>query len=663
MLTLVKARALQHEADTSAPLSPAAALHLLLRLQELHSEWELLEQQRASLLQRHSHGSQLQLSIIPHSPFPSPAVVASITSSVLSSLSTALPSHLDSHSQPPSTSSLPCLLDQWTPVLHTLTRLHQQQRTAVRRLCTTAQPLPHLCADLPGLMPLIQPLPLPSHQHVLAIINHSVRSSLCASPPSTPLSSLTSTAHALHQQLTAALLPWMERLELPLFPASHSPSQSLADVVRWTSAPLTPGGAVIHLPCSLSLAEAGKEAPSSPAEATLGRRPQLCEEERFLLYQQGELYAHTSALRQAMATATHRPPPASDSREPIVSGYVPLLRRLLLALPPLPPCPFPSLRHYHTTVASLLTQYTHRSVGQQCSLQGGQLGPALLLHSDLSHVIDAWEQHGMEGCDTLSAARTRLASACVEHSVGWLVEQQGVGFGPELKRFPLVLPFYPVALPTDDVTQLLHSSPSPIPLQVSPYLSLYLHWLVPLQHLLQRLHPATQSILPGLLDALHASLFTFLSSLLHTPARVNANGATLLTREVMAIHRHASVEAEQSGDGVDAEVVRLRAALHVLTHAELYRAALPGKRGAGAATVAPMPPPDVADTGVRLPGHCLAEWKDWLGLASRKHHRAWEAAVQRDAELPELKEAEPLGCAWWRSNRVAAAPVPASGAR
>ena len=668
VLTLVKARALQREADTSTPLSPAAALSLISRLHDLHSEWEVLEQQRAALLHRHSYGCELQLSIIPPSPFPSPLVVQRITTTCLSSLSTALSSP---HPHPPLTppsfpSPLQPLLDQWTPVLHSLTRLHHQQQTALHRLFTTAHPFPHLCGNLPTLLPLTQPLPLPSHLDVLTIIGHAVCASLCASSPSTSLLSLTTTARSLHQQLTGALLPWVEGLQLPLFPSSLSPSQYLHHVVSSTATPLTPGGAVIPLPWALSLtADEGRGGVLYPVEATLKMRPLLCEEERFQLYQQGPVYAQMSALRQALTKATHQPPPPSDCRDPIVSGYVSLLRRLLVILPPLSLDSHPSLRHCHTSLISLLTQSTQQSIEQHSSLQGGHLGPALLLHSDLSHIIHALGEHRADGCQSLQAARTRLTSACVEHCAGWLLEQEGIGFGHRLKRFPLVLPSYPSALPTAEVAQLLQPSSAIPQLLVSPYLSLYLQWFVPLLQLVQRLHPATQAMLPRLLDAFHLSLLTFLSSLLHTRARINANGTTLLTREVDYIDHHTSTLTwpDLSQSQGDAGVVQLRAALHVLALPELYRAALPGKQGGGAAaTVAPMLPAGKAETGVRLPGHSVAEWKDWLGIVSNQHHKAWKAGVQREGEeLSEAKEANPFpGCGCWRSNSVAAAPVPAA---
>ena len=682
VLTLVSSTALL--ASASSLSSPSSCTRLLSRLHALHGEWETIEQRRAGLLQHHAYGSALQLSIIPPSPFPSATLVERVTACLLSSLSKATISSGD---------ALSSLIEQCVPALQSLSGLQDAHEAHVQRLFSTSLPHAESRTALPTLSARASPLPLPTLHALLVAISDAVRVSLLSrSSPTTTITEIASADQSHQQQLISVIRSTWESLTLRLLTPSLPPAQYLADVAAAGPAPLAAGEPI--LPPSFSPYRSDADTTSHHREVALCcTRPSLSADTLFLLRLQPSLFSDLSALHHALTTADHRPARSFDiPAPPSLSAYVPLFRRLLLTL-----LAQPSdndlvrrmkasrwMRHFHSSAERRLTQHVQHSVARYSDLHADKLEQPLHLHSDLSHLSDALTAAEPDPRTAQAAAPTfptdrllavirggtdSLASACVEHCRRWLTEQQRLMFGEELSNRPLVVATYPRPLPrTEDFDRLLAEPDSAT---ATPYLLLYVQWFAPLRLRVRRYHPATQAVMAGLLSALHASLLDHLRSLLHGRARINANGAALLRREVDFIAWHSSLPSVTSSPAPEvpwstasAPLHLLSAALHVLTHPSQYRAVLPYARRASSATVAPLPAPGEGDTGVKLPGHALADWKDWLALSSAKYRREWQAGweeAQRNVDAAPVQDddAGQLGCGWWRrAHSATVAPMP-----
>ena len=161
-----------------------------------------------------------------------------------------------------------------------------------------------------------------------------------------------------------------------------------------------------------------------------------------------------------------------------------------------------------------------------------------------------------------------------------------------------------------------------------------------------------------------------LTSILHCKPRawINANGAELLSREAEFITWHSALTLSpllppsSLSPPCSAALTALNSVLHLLTHPKLYRASLPNSpHPPSTATVVPLPAVPEGDPGVKLPGHSVVEWKDWLALLSSKYQKEWIAGVKglTDSGIKRVSKGRGVtgyGCGWWRSNVVGVEP-------
>ena len=663
VLALVHNRALTHRAQTLYNASDCASF--LHSLSALHAAFQHCERLRFGLLHSAAYGQQLQLSLVPPSPFPSSDHTHSVTACMHRCVADAISGQGES------------VLDGWTTVLQSLLILDSQRAVELQRVAATVLPPDELVHTLPSLQQLSAATDVPSllsfHQSVNARLKHTMVTSITRS---NSLQSLTLDALRRQRHLLSTLLSPILALPLPSLSHSLTAADCLASL---TNVPvLTLNDYCLPLPASLSdtaniltrrpslatrRSSASMPLPSSrmPA-AACSPSSLLCSESLFMLRLHPRLHERFSRWKERANEAGSKLLNATTVDDTQRVTWVSEAAELVSAMRSMPDEDEEVkrlkrsvwMRCCQATLMQSLVQHAQRLVLRCSRPDNGKILPALLIHSDLLHTIDALAPLPPAGTavtipltpdayvamlrDSVDQLRTSVVGRCTD----WLQQQYATLFGPSFVNFPLINRYFPhpLQLTTNSSHLFEHVDGEPLA-QPSPLLALFLHWFLPLHSQSSQLHEDSSQLLLAVMDALFSSLSAFLLSIRQQRRRavLNGNAAMQLWYEMDYIHWRLNTKALTTSPAY----TQLRAVLHVLTHPSLYRRSLASTadRRVKSGTVAPAPAGVggfSGEGGFALPGHRLADWKEWLAFSSGKHKREFTSGMQRRGSMAEVDE-------------------------
>ena len=666
ILALVHNRALTHRAQLLYNTADCGSF--VHSLAALHSAFQHCERLRFTLLQSASYGQQLQLSLVPPSPFPSSEHTHSVTACMHRCVADAISGQGET-------------LDGWTHVLQSLLTLDSQRAVELQRVSATVLPSADLAKTLPSLEQLSAATDVPSllsfHQVVNDRLKHTMVSSVANSHS---LQSLTLDALRRQRHLLSTILSPILALPLPSLPHSMTAADCLASL---TSAPIqTLNDYCLPLPASLSdtaniltrrpslasrRSSASMPLPSNsmPAAACSSASTLLCSESLFMLRLYPQLHERFSRWKERANEAAVKLLQATEVDGKQRVEWVSETAELVTAMRSMPDEEEEVkrlkrsvwMRCCQATLMQSLVQHSQRLVLRCSRPDNGKLLPALIIHSDLSRTIDALAPLPPAGTavtialtpdayvamlrDGVDQLRTAVTSRYSE----WLVQQYGVLFGVDFVNFPLVSRYFPHPLQlTTNVSHLFqHVDGEPLA-QPSPLLALFLHWFLPMYTQSSQLHEDSSQLLLDVADALFSSLIAYFLSVRQKQRRaaVNGNAAMQLWYEMDYIQWRLNTPSLTTSPAY----TRLRATLHILTHPSLYRRSLTAttEKRAKSNTIAPAP---VGGSGLggdgggfALLGHRLADWKEWLVWSSGKWRTEFKLGMQRRGSVAAVAEVD-----------------------
>ena len=664
ILALVHNRALAHRAQALYNSSDCASL--LHSLAALHSAFQHCERLRFSLLQSSAFGQQLQLSLIPPSPFPSTEHTQAVAACMQRCVADALSGQGET-------------VDGWPYVLQQLLLLDSQRALELQRASATVLPPADLAKTLPSLQQLSTATDVPSLLSIHQLVGEQLKQTMVASVEhSHSLQSLTLDALRRQRLLLSTLLSPLLNLPLPSLPYSLTAASCLASL---TSGPVeTLNDYTLPLPASLSdtaniltrrgsltsrRSSASMPAPSSsmPAAASAATAL-LCADSLFMLRLYPRLHARFSRWKERADTAAAKLLQVTtiDCEERVAwvgeaAALVTAMRSMVEEneeLRRLKRCVW--MRCCQATLMQQLVQHAQRLVLRAGRPDSGKLLPALVLHSDLLHTIEALAPLPPAGTAVTIALTPdayvamlregvdQLHASVLERCGDWLRQQYVTLFGADSENYPLVARYFPHPLQlTTNASHLFeHVDGEPLA-QPSPLLSLFLYWLLPLYAQSAQLHEDSRGLLVEVVDALFASLSAHFLSIRRRQRKgvMNGNAAMQLWHEMDYIHWRLNAQALTTSPAY----THLRAILHILTHPSLYRrslttAASAAKR-ASTNSVAPAPSgahgySGGASGGFALPGHRLADWREWLAWSSGKWRSEFKDGMNRRGSMAEV---------------------------
>ena len=666
ILALVHNRALTHRSQSLYNAADCGSL--LHSLAALHSAFQHCERQRFSLLQSAAYGQHLQLSLAPPSPFPSSEHTHSVTTCMLRCVGDAV-------SGPGET------LDGWTSVLHSLVTLDSQRAVELQRVSATVLPSADLIKTLPSAQQLSAATDVPSLLSFHRLVNERLKQTMVDSVANShSLQSLTLDALRRQRHVLSTLLASILAVPLPSLPHSLTAAECLASL---TTAPVhTLNDYCLPLPASLSdtaniltrrsslgTRRSSTSLPlptSSMPAAACSPTSLLCCESLFMLQLYPRLHDRYSRWQQRASEAAVKLLKATEVEDKQRVTWVREAAELVTAMRSMPDEDEEVkrlkrsvwMRCCQATLMQSLVQHAQRLVLRCSRPDSGRILPALIVHSDLLHTIDALAPLPPAGTavtialtpdayvamlrDDVDQLRRSVAARCGE----WLLQQYTTMFGEAFVGFPLVTRYFPHPLQlTTNASHLFQEVDGEPLVQPSPLLALFLHWFLPMYTQSSQLHEDSSQLLLAVADALFSSLTTFFLSVRQKQrkAAVNGNAAMQLWYELDYIHWRLNTQALTTSPAY----TQLRAVLHILTHPSLYRRSMTtttaNQRPKGTA-VAPAPASSSGfssgggDSGFALQGHRLADWKEWLAWSSGKWRIEFKSGMQRRGSIAEADD-------------------------